>query len=209
LEELARESRRLQVPAASIIHRVGDTRAHLELVVTGLIRVFITAPDGRTMTVRYCRPGALLGAVSLFAQPFWLPASIQPLTDAELLVFSPAVVLATSEANSAVSRALLDELAERVLSFMTEIHGGAFANMRQRVARHLLDLASENQRGRELSVRVTQQSLAEAVGTVREVVARVLGELRREGLLRTEQGQIVINRPEQLAQEVVSVIGSL
>lgn len=57
-----------------------------------------------------------------------------------------------------------------------EIPGGVFATVRERVARHLLDLASErapdralgHQVGQGLTVTVSQQELAEAVGTVRE-----------------------------------------
>ena len=74
-----------------------------------------------------------------------------------------------AERDVRVARALLDELSERVLSFVVEIPS-AFATVRQRVARHLLDLASERQRGSELVASIGQQDLADAVGTVREVV---------------------------------------
>jgi hypothetical protein len=63
-----------------VLHRQGDSSPHVELVVSGLVRVYVTAPDGRTMTVRYCRAGALIGVVSLFASPFALPATIQAVT---------------------------------------------------------------------------------------------------------------------------------
>jgi CRP/FNR family transcriptional regulator len=39
---------------------------------------------------------------------------------------------------------------------------------------------------------MTQQGLAEAVGTVREVVVRALRELRDDGVVRTERDQIVL-----------------
>jgi hypothetical protein len=55
------------------------------------------------------------------------------------------------------------------------------------VARHLLDLASE--RAPELVAPVNQQLLAEAVGTVREVTVRALGELRAAGVVRTRRNQ--------------------
>ena len=95
--------------------------------------------------------------------------------------------------------ALLADLSERVQGFITEIPGTAFTTVRQRVARHLLDLASERmpERG-ELVVFVSQRDLAEAVGTVREVVVRVLRELRQEGVVRTERDRIVIVDPAQL-----------
>jgi len=169
--------------------------------VSGLIRVFVTARDGRTMTVRYCRAGALIGVVSLFASPFSLPATIQALTDAELLAFRPSVVQRAAERDARVARALLDELSERVLSFIAEIPGSAFATVRQRVARHLLDLASESQTGPELVAAVGQQDLADAVGTVREVVVRALRELRQAGRLETRRHEIVLLDPEGLLED--------
>jgi CRP/FNR family transcriptional regulator, cyclic AMP receptor protein len=200
---LTTDASHLCVPAGSIFHREGDTSAHVELVVSGLVRVYVTTPDGRTMTVRYCRPGALIGAVSLFASPFALPATIQAVTDVDLLVLRAAVVKRAAESDLRVARALLEELSERVLSFITEIPS-AFATVRQRVARHLLDLASERQRGPELIATIGQQDLADAVGTVREVVVRTLRDLREEGLLRTGREGIVLLAPDRLAAEAYS-----
>jgi CRP/FNR family transcriptional regulator, cyclic AMP receptor protein len=196
------EASLLRVPAGSTIHREGEASAHLELVVSGLVRVYVTAPDGRTLTVRYCRPGALIGVVSLFASPFSLPVTIQAVTDADLLVFRPSVVQRAAERDVRIARALIDELSERVLSFVTEIPGSAFATVRQRVARHLLDLASERQSGPELVAAIGQQDLADAVGTVREVVVRALRELRRAGLVETRRDEIVLLDPERLSREV-------
>ena len=48
---------------------------------------------------------------------------------------------------------------------------------------------------------VSQRDLAEAVGTVREVVVRVLRELRQEGVVRTERDRIVIVEPARLIHE--------
>jgi CRP/FNR family transcriptional regulator len=78
------------------------------------------------------------------------------------------------------------------------------------VARHLLDLASArvgeapapgHRAGQTLIVQVSQQDLANAVGTVREVVVRVLRELRQDGLVRTERDRIVLLEPVGLIQE--------
>lgn len=199
--EVTAGARRMTVPAGSLTHREGDAAPHLELVVGGLVRVYVTAPDGRTMTVRYCRPGALLGAVSLFTRPFALPGTIQALVESDLLAFEPRVVLRLTDRDPRVARALLEELSERVLSFIAEIGTGAFATVRQRIARHLLDLASEGQRGPELIARLTQQELADASGTVREVVVRILRELRAAGVLRTGRAGVIILAPERLLAE--------
>ena len=45
---------------------------------------------------------------------------------------------------------------------------------------------------------VTQQSLADATGSVREVVARALRELRREGAIATADDGLTILDPDAL-----------
>ncbi len=131
-----------------------------------------------------------------------MPGSIQALVDSELLSFRPGVVRALAERDIRVARALIDELSERVVSFVAEIPGSVFSTVRQRVARHLLDLASEQQHGHDLVARVSQQTLADAAGSVREVVVRVLRELRDEGVIRTSRAGIAILMPERLVVEL-------
>jgi CRP/FNR family transcriptional regulator, cyclic AMP receptor protein len=209
VDELLVGAGRVRIAAGSVTHREGEDAPHLELVIAGVVRVFVTAPDGRTMTIRYCRPGALIGAVSLFATGFALPATTQALVDAELLRLSPTAARRAAARDMRVAQAFLSELSERVLSFIWEIPGSAFATVRQRVARHLLDMASDRvpeppsaPRSRsELTVNVSQRELAEAVGTAREVVVRVLRELRQDGVVRTGRDQIVIADPDRLIRE--------
>lgn len=137
LAELVAGASRVRIPAAALTHREGDPAPHLELVVSGVVRVSVTAPDGRTMTVRYCRAGAR---------------------------------------DVRVANAFLGELSERVLSFVNRVRPTLVAP-------------------------VSQRELAEAVGTVREVVVRILRELRTEGVVRTGRDEIVIVDPGRLIHE--------
>lgn len=205
-QRLLTRARLVRIPAGSVTHREGETAEHLELVVGGLVRAFVTAPDGRTLTMRYCRQGALIGAVSMYATGFRMPAGIQAVVDAELLRLSPDVVRRTAAADPRVADALLRELADRALSYIHEITGSAFTSVRQRVARHLLDLAAQEVRvtGEAppvLTVPVTQRQLAESVGTVREVVVRVLRDLREAGVVCTYPDRIDVVDPIRLSRE--------
>jgi CRP-like cAMP-binding protein len=191
----------IDVPAGGMLHREGDEAVHLQLVVSGLLRVYVTSPDGRTMTVRYCRPGSLLGAVSLFSRSFSMPAAVQAVTDAEILAMPARFIHDAAERDPIVARAIIEELSDRVLAFISEIPGSAFATVRQRVARHLLDLASAGQQGSVLIVTISQQAIADAVGTVREVVVRALRELREEGIVDTGLDGITLLDPQRLSSE--------
>ena len=206
LDELFAGAVRTNIAAGAVAHRALGADPYLELVISGVIRVFVTAPDGRTMTIRYCRSGELLGAMSLFSDEFTEPATKQALVDTQLLMMSPPQIRALAQRDLRVARALLVELSERARNFVNEIPGTAFATVRQRVARQLLDLASTDQQDSdqngELAVRITQQALADAVGTVREVVVRALRQLRDAGVVRTERDRIVLLDPAQLTEEV-------
>lgn len=211
LRKLLAGAQQVHVPARTVTHREGDRKPHLELILSGVVRVFVASPDGRTMTIRYCRSGGLLGAVSLFASDFSLPASLQTLTPTKLLRLSPEGARRIADEDPQVAVALLEELSERVLTFIYQIPDSAFASVRQRVARHLLDLASERapeqvgagpENHAELVVKASQGELAEAVGTAREVVVRILRELRHEGVVHTGRTGIVILDPARLVQEM-------
>lgn len=199
--------RRATISAGAVIHWVGEDAPHVDLVVSGVLRAFVTAPDGRTMTVRYARVGALLGVMSLYAPGFALPVTVQALTDAVVLRLSPHLVRQSADRDVEMAKALLVDQAERALAFLCELPGSAFASVTQRVVRHLLDLASldlsrERPAGRPVLVaRVTQSDLADAVGSVREVVVRVLRQLRDDGLIETGRDGIVIVDPERLVAE--------
>jgi CRP/FNR family transcriptional regulator, cyclic AMP receptor protein len=79
LDGLLMGSTRMRVPAGSVTHWEGEPDPHLELVVSGVVRVLVTAP----MAAR--RPGALIGVMSLLTAGFAKPATTQALVDAEVL----------------------------------------------------------------------------------------------------------------------------
>lgn len=196
--QLLRGATRVAVPARSTIRPVAGHSPHLELVLSGLVRIQVAAADGRAMTIRYCRRGDLMGAATLFAEAV-RPFSIQALTDAELLRLNPRTVIWHADRDARVARALLHETSERVMGFISQFSGHAFGTLRGRIARHLLDLATVDAPSMPLAATISQQELADAVGTVREVVVRILRELRAEGAIRTSRSGIVITDPERLS----------
>ena len=201
MAQLLAGARRSTVAAGRTLHRVGDDDRHVELVVAGLVRVHATAPDGRTLTVRYCRRGALMGILSLYAEPFVMPVTTQVVVAADLLNVDPTVLRGLADRDVRVARALLYELSERAdgvrgrdrwLHVRHRATAGRAASARPR--------HPEPPDG-ELVAALTQQELADAVGTVREVVVRTLRELRRDDVIETGRRGIRIHAPEHLLAE--------
>jgi CRP/FNR family transcriptional regulator len=187
---------RTDYPAGSTIYRPGSYPRVL-LVVGGLLRVYMTAPEGRQVTVRYARTCDVLGIAVLVGGP--ADVGVQTLAESSLFRIDSRILTAAARRDAEASWALAEELNRRLYETLHQTAINAFGSVRQRVAAHLLDLASAQQRPRgRLVARVSQQELADAVGSVREVVARVLRDFRRERLVATSPDSIDILDPVRL-----------
>jgi CRP/FNR family transcriptional regulator len=181
----------LEIPAGALFIPPGAPPPSVYLLVRGFGRAFLASPTGRQTTIRYIRPGEVIGAASLFTTREAI-ATGQCIVDSALLRFSGPVIQSLVTTEVRVANAFNREMSLRLLAYFRELEETSFGTARQRLARHLLHVAAERQRGRELVVELTQQQLADAIGSVREVVARIVGELRRDGLVRSDPKGIVI-----------------
>ncbi len=183
------------LPAGTTLYYEADA-PRCGLVIAGLLRVYMTSPDGRQITVRYARAGDLLGIAAVVGGP--APVNVQMLTDAALLMLNARTLQASGQTEPLVGWLLAQEVTRRLYDALEMLAGTTFGSLRQRVARHLLDLAASRQQGRGLVVKVTQQEVADAVGSVRPVVARIIRDLRAEGIITTSSDGIVILKPDEL-----------
>jgi len=203
-ERLVAGAMLLDLPAGAILYRDEDAPT-IGLVVGGIIRVFLTSREGRQITVRYARPGAILGAPTAIAGP--VDVSAQALTQTALLMLNVDAARSLARTDPELAWAFAEEVSRRLYEVLNAFAGNVFGSVRQRVARHLLDLAADRQDGAILVTPVGQQSLADAVGTAREVVARTLHDLRAAGLVEWTKSGIVVLDPDRL--EMVASSGEL
>ena len=177
-------------PAGTTVYRAGSA-PRAALVVAGLLRVYLMSVEGRRVTVRYARPGDVLGIAVLVGGP--AGTGVQAVEPSSLFRISARALTAAARTDPWVCWTIAEELNRRLYDTLEQTAVNAFGSVRQRVAAHLLDLASVQQhpRGR-LAARVSQQELADAAGSVREVVARVLRDLRAAGIVATTADSVVI-----------------
>ena len=196
--ELIEAAPTVYYPAGSIIFspRNGTTSG---LVVSGLIRYYIAGSEGRELTIRYVGPGDLVG--SLVTERSELETRAQAIQPSVLLHLDTDRVRSLSQRRPELSQALIDELVSRLRSAFRALAASAFMPVRARVARDLLERAKmSGPVVAGLHLAVTQQSLADATGSVREVVARALRELRREGAIATADDGITVVDPDALTR---------
>jgi CRP/FNR family cyclic AMP-dependent transcriptional regulator len=175
----------------------------LAVVLDGLVRVYMHASDGRQVTVRYARAGDLLGVPSVVGGP--APVFVQAVVSGKVFMFDADRVKRAAQQDVSIAWTFAQESVHRLYDVLEELAGNTFASVRQRVVRHLLDLAaSRSSSDGRLTAFVSQQDLANGVGSVREVVARVLAELRAERLVRTSPGRVEILDPVAMSRQLWS-----
>ncbi|SDE58361.1 Crp/Fnr family transcriptional regulator [Pseudonocardia oroxyli] len=96
-------------------------------------------------------------------------------------------------------------LAESTYETVAYYEDNLFGSVQQRVSRHLLEMATPTVEG--LLVQTEQAELANAIGSVREVVARALKKLSDTGAIRRSRRQIWIEDPGLLRSLASSPLG--
>jgi CRP/FNR family transcriptional regulator len=188
-----------------------DHSVSICLVLEGLLSSYISS-HGRQLAVRYNRPGSIFGIVDLVGgAPSWsaeengatetersaeglATRGFVSLTNSVVLVMSSEVLRSVALNDPIVTWELARELTRVLYGMVYELSSNVFGNLRQRLAHHLLEVATWDEQHSGLIATIGQQDLADMMGTVREVVARTMGELRREGLIeRVESGVLIKN----------------
>lgn len=187
---LLARARLLRLPPG---HLLIDGRGNFAgVVVSGLLRVCSDDGDGRSVTYRNVARSEAVGIGALLdqADDIW----VQTVTHSRVLSIDLRVVadLRTQDAafNLALARETLQRLRDTSRELLVRVHG----SVRQRVARQLLDLAAEAGSAEPVTVRVSHETLAANLGSRREVVTRVLGELEHQGLIERGRNRVTILR---------------
>lgn len=207
VESLLAQARETRVEAGEIFYR-GEHHGEMAmfgLVAEGRLRIYIQAETGRQVTMHYAVPGSVVGAPALLlagaqheseqARQQWLmlggrKVQGEALQDTLLVRFSPSQFLRLMRTEVSVAWPLTLYLARHSLRAQQMLADDVFLSVRSRVARHLIDLAVSNDG--MLTVSAGHQDIADAIGSVREVVSRALGKLRDEGLIARRGNETVL-----------------
>ena len=183
-----------------------DESPKAAIVLAGTLRAFVTLPDGGQVTTRYLKAGDVTG---VFAprQPR-LARGVHALEACELLFIDAGRVKELALAEPLFAWAMIEELTTVLNSTQKALYVRSVGSVRQRVVSAIVDRAEAL--GGVIAgqtVPGTQHELATAIGSVREVVAAVLHELKREGLVDIHRGGLAILQPDRLMTEANAGMG--
>ena len=180
-----------------------DPPDRIHIVKKGTVRVFRVTPDGKQLTLDIYDRGTILGDMRLLGQDRLPEAYAETIDAAVICTITPDELRRLVERYPIVGVNIITFLSRRLQEAERELEAMAYQRVGQRLARKLIDLAGrfgvDTVRGTLIQARLTQQELAEMIGTTRETLAHTLADFRRRDLLDTVQHQVVIRDAERLA----------
>lgn len=177
--------RPLTLPAGSVLFEVGAACSGFPLMLAGAVNVQTVGANGRMLHLYQVGPGescvitqsCLLGRRSYNAHG-------SARTTVELCVMPSALFEALLAAHPPFREFVFALFGERFVDLMSIVDEIAFKRLDQRLARLLLE------RGPHL--RTTHQALADELGSVREIVTRLLRQFAEEGLVELARESITV-----------------
>lgn len=177
-----------KVGKGEVVTQEGDEAEALYFVVSGAVKCYKTSEEGKEQIIRIVLPGDSFNDVTVFDDgPN--PASAEAMSAVLLYAIARRDMERILRDHPKVVANATTVLAARIRHFLELVEDLSFRQVIGRIARLLLDYAGDGTGPRP---RLTQQEMAAAVGTAREVVGRSLKTLHEEGAIRMERNRIVI-----------------
>jgi CRP/FNR family transcriptional regulator, anaerobic regulatory protein len=183
---------RRKVRAGTTMFDAHTPCAGFPLVLSGTVKVLQRYPNGREMPLYKVRPGesCLLSGSCLLGHADYAAAGIAE-TDVELLVVPPADFHAMIASDEAFRSHVFSLFGERLATLLSLVEAIAYQKLDQRLAALLLAKGE--------SVRATHQALADELGSVREIVSRLLRAFEDKGWVDLARERIEITDHVALA----------
>lgn len=184
------------VKRGTVLHSGGAECTGLLLVRSGQLRAFILSEEGREVTIyRLFDRDLCLFSASCIMRSIQFDVTITAEKDTELWVIPADVYKQIMEQSAPVANFTSEIMASRFSEVMWLIEQIMWKSMDRRVAAFLLEEAAiENA---DL-LHITHESIANHLGTHREVVTRMLRYFQAEGMVKLSRGTVELTDPEKL-----------
>lgn len=186
LERIAARSMLRQVPAGTQMFGERQPCSGFPLVLAGRIRVVQRYPNGREMQLYRVSPGesCVLSSSCLLGRTQY-PATGTAESDVELAVIPPDDFRALVVEDSSFREYVFSLFGERLASLLALVEAITYQKLDQRLAALLVRRAKDDP-----TIHATHQAIADELGSVREIVTRLLRSFEDRGYVELGRERI-------------------
>jgi len=181
----------------------GDPAERVYFLVKGAVKLSRVYEMGEEITVALLRENSIFGVLSFItgqrSDRFYHAVAF---TRVQLLSLPIEQVEKSLRENAELSMLLLKSLSSRILQTEMMIETLAHRDMGSRLVSFLLilcrDFGVPGPNGVTIDLKLSHQAIAEAIGSTRVTITRLLGELRKKNYISIHKKKITVHDPMQL-----------
>ena len=192
LEAIAPRGSARTFAANAILINEGDTTDSLYIVLSGRVKVYASSDDGREVVLTEYGPGEYFGELSIDGAK--RSASIKALEPCSCRVVQGSELRQFLAEHPDFAMHLTLKLIRMVRRLTEQVRSLALQDVYGRMVRVLTELSEPIGDERVVRQKLTQQDIADRIGSSREMVNRVMKELTTGGYVGQRDGRLVIQR---------------
>ena len=192
LDAIAPRGKTRTFPAQAILINEGDTTDSLYILLSGRVKVYAASGDGREVVLTEYGPGEYFGELAIHGEP--RSASIKALGVCTCRVVQGFELRQFMADHPDFAMHLTRKLIRMVRRLTEQVRSIALQDVYGRMVRVLNELSEPDGDEWVLRQKLTQQDVADRVGSSREMVNRVMKDLTTGGYVVVRDGRHVILR---------------
>ena len=193
---LTQSTAQRSVPKGTVLAGSSTECTGLLLVRSGQLRAFILSDEGREITLyRLFERDICLFSASCMLRSMQFEIMIAAEKDTELFVIPADVYQSVAKESAPAANFTTEIMAARFSEVMWLMEQIMWKSFDRRLARFLLD---ESALEESTVLHLTHETIANHMGTAREVVTRMLRYFQSEGLVRLSRGAVEITDAQKL-----------
>ena len=167
-----------------IVFAQGDPADSVFYIHDGKVKVTVISEQGKEAVVAVLGPDAFCGEGCLAGQPLRI-ATATAMTDCKIMRLEKAAMIRVVRDEPAFSEMFIAHLLARTIRVEEDLVDQLFNSSEKRLARALLLLANFGKEGRPepIIAKVSQETLAEMIGTTRSRVSQFMNKFRKLGFI--------------------------
>lgn len=197
MKPLAELTESLTYEKDSFIFLKDEPLTHVYFILEGEVKIFRTNPDGKEQIVNMLKSPDMFPHQGLFRQGNY-PANAQVTKETKLLSISIANFEEFLIVYPSVSMKMFRILSEIIFDLQNRLEERMLFSVYDQIIMQLLRLANKHgqrisDHEMKISLQLTNQDLANMIGSSRETVSRTISLLRKEGYVRSdEKGNYIV-----------------
>jgi len=203
LKEISRTLPMQTCQVGGLVTSPDDDDERLYVIKRGRVRLYRLTPDGKQLTLELLDKGRIVGRMAWLGQQL-TDAYAEAIEDALICSFTPRELQRLIDRFPSVGVNIIRYLSGRLAASEREREVMAFRSVEQRLAARLVELSERfgqpTEDGVAIDVRLTQQELADMIGTSRETLATTVASLRERRVLDMHNQRVVVLDTEKLSE---------